>query len=266
MSYIGSMTSLISAVGLSRSFRGPGEREAFVLDDVTVSVPRGEFVTIVGPSGSGKSTLLQCLSGLDSPSSGSVHIDGTDLATLRGDALARFRRDHIGFVFQSYNLIPALTAFDNVALPLRLASGSLDRSAVHDALAAVGLSHVARQRPGQLSGGQQQRVAIARALAQQPKAILFDEPTSALDPELVGEVLRVIRSLAEEGRTMIIVTHEMGFARDVSNKAVFLHQGMIEESGSPEQVFLDPISPRCRTFVNSHFERNADQSDKGNEI
>jgi len=111
--------------------------------------------------------------------------------------------------------------------------------------------------PSQLSGGQQQRVAIARALAQQPKAILFDEPTSALDPELVGEVLRVIRSLAEEGRTMIIVTHEMGFARDVSNKAVFLHQGMIEESGSPEQVFFDPISPRCRAFVNSHFERNA---------
>ncbi len=124
-------------------------------------------------------------------------------------------------------------------------------------LEKVGLNGKEESYPRRLSGGQQQRVAIARALAQQPKAILFDEPTSALDPELVGEVLRVIRSLAEEGRTMIIVTHEMGFARDVSNKAVFLHQGMIEESGSPEQVFLDPISPRCRTFVNSHFERNA---------
>ncbi len=111
--------------------------------------------------------------------------------------------------------------------------------------------------PSQLSGGQQQRVAIARALAQQPKAILFDEPTSALDPELVGEVLRVIRGLAEEGRTMIIVTHEMGFARDVSNKAVFLHQGRVEEEGAPEQLFLDPVSPRCRAFVNSHFQRNA---------
>jgi len=203
------MTSLISAVGLSRSFRGPGEREAFVLDDVTVSVPRGEFVTIVGPSGSGKSTLLQCLSGLDSPSSGSVHIDGTDLATLRGDALARFRRDHIGFVFQSYNLIPALTAFDNVALPLRLASGSLDRSAVHDALAAVGLSHVARQRPGQLSGGQQQRVAIARTIVTAPDVVFADEPTGALDSESGARVLALLQGAATGSRSVVMVTHDL---------------------------------------------------------
>ncbi|WP_433930832.1 ABC transporter ATP-binding protein [Curtobacterium flaccumfaciens] len=203
------MTSLISAVGLSRSFRGPGEREAFVLDDVTVSVPRGEFVTIVGPSGSGKSTLLQCLSGLDSPSSGSVHIDGTDLATLRGDALARFRRHHIGFVFQSYNLIPALTAFDNVALPLRLASGSLDRSAVHDALAAVGLSHVARQRPGQLSGGQQQRVAIARTIVTAPDVVFADEPTGALDSESGARVLALLQGAATGSRSVVMVTHDL---------------------------------------------------------
>ncbi|WP_395818805.1 ABC transporter ATP-binding protein [Curtobacterium flaccumfaciens] len=203
------MTSLISAVGLSRSFRGPGEREAFVLDDVTVSVPRGEFVTIVGPSGSGKSTLLQCLSGLDSPSSGSVHIDGTDLATLRGDALARFRRDHIGFVFQSYNLIPALTAFDNVALPLRLASGSLDRSAVHDALAAVGLSHVARQRPGQLSGGHQQRVAIARTIVTAPDVVFADEPTGALDSESGARVLALLQGAATGSRSVVMVTHDL---------------------------------------------------------
>ncbi|WP_282819415.1 ABC transporter ATP-binding protein [Curtobacterium flaccumfaciens] len=209
MSYIGSTTSLISAVGLSRSFRGPGEREAFVLDDVTVSVPRGEFVTIVGPSGSGKSTLLQCLSGLDSPSSGSVHIDGTDLATLRGDALARFRRDHIGFVFQSYNLIPALTAFDNVALPLRLASGSLDRSAVHDALAAVGLSHVARQRPGQLSGGHQQRVAIARTIVTAPDVVFADEPTGALDSESGARVLALLQGAATGSRSVVMVTHDL---------------------------------------------------------
>jgi putative ABC transport system ATP-binding protein len=209
MSYIGSMTSLISAVGLSRAFRGPGGREAIVLDDITVSVPRGEFVTIVGPSGSGKSTLLQCLSGLDSPSSGSVHIDGTDLATLRGDALARFRRDHLGFVFQSYNLIPALTAFDNVALPLRLASGSLDRSAVHDALAAVGLSDVARQRPGQLSGGQQQRVAIARTIVTAPDVVFADEPTGALDSESGTRVLALLQGAATGSRSVVMVTHDL---------------------------------------------------------
>lgn len=203
------MNSLISAVGLSRSFRGPGEREAIVLDGVTVSVPRGEFVTIVGPSGSGKSTLLQCLSGLDSPSSGSVHIDGTDLATLRGDALARFRRDHLGFVFQSYNLIPALTAFDNVALPLRLASGSLDRSAVHDALAAVGLSDVARQRPGQLSGGQQQRVAIARTIVTAPDVVFADEPTGALDSESGARVLALLQGAATGSRSVVMVTHDL---------------------------------------------------------
>ncbi|MBT1606409.1 ABC transporter ATP-binding protein [Curtobacterium flaccumfaciens pv. betae] len=209
MSYIGAMNSLISAVGLSRSFRGPGEREAIVLDDITVSVPRGEFVTIVGPSGSGKSTLLQCLSGLDSPSSGSVRIDGTDLATLRGDALARFRRDHLGFVFQSYNLIPALTAFDNVALPLRLASGSLDRSAVHDALAAVGLSDVARQRPGQLSGGQQQRVAIARTIVTAPDVVFADEPTGALDSESGARVLALLQGAATGSRSVVMVTHDL---------------------------------------------------------
>ncbi|MBT1631372.1 ABC transporter ATP-binding protein [Curtobacterium flaccumfaciens pv. oortii] len=209
MSYIGSINSLISAVGLSRSFRGPGEREAIVLDDITVSVPRGEFVAIVGPSGSGKSTLLQCLSGLDSPSSGSVHIDGTDLATLRGDALARFRRDHLGFVFQSYNLIPALTAFDNVALPLRLASGSLDRSAVQDALAAVGLSDVARQRPGQLSGGQQQRVAIARTIVTAPDVVFADEPTGALDSESGARVLALLQGAATGSRSVVMVTHDL---------------------------------------------------------
>ena len=203
------MTSLISAVGLCRAFRGPGEREAIVLDDITVSVPRGEFVTIVGPSGSGKSTLLQCLSGLDSPSSGSVHIDGTDLATLRGDALARFRRDHLGFVFQSYNLIPALTAFDNVALPLRLASGSLDRSAVQDALAAVGLSDVARQRPGQLSGGQQQRVAIARTIVTAPDVVFADEPTGALDSESGARVLALLQGAATGSRSVVMVTHDL---------------------------------------------------------
>ncbi|PZE40600.1 ABC transporter ATP-binding protein [Curtobacterium sp. MCSS17_006] len=203
------MTFLISAVGLCRAFRGPGEREAIVLDDITVSVPRGEFVTIVGPSGSGKSTLLQCLSGLDSPTSGSVRIDGTDLATLRGDALARFRRDHLGFVFQSYNLIPALTAFDNVALPLRLASGSVDRAAVRDALAAVGLSDVARQRPGQLSGGQQQRVAIARTIATAPDVVFADEPTGALDSESGARVLDLLQGAATGSRSVVMVTHDL---------------------------------------------------------
>lgn len=203
------MTSLISAAGLSRAFRSPGRPDATVLDDITVHVPRGEFVTIVGPSGSGKSTLLQCLSGLDSPTSGSVHIDGTDLSTLRGDALARFRRDHLGFVFQSYNLIPALTAFDNVALPLRLASGSVDRAAVRDALSAVGLSDVARQRPGQLSGGQQQRVAIARTIVTAPDVVFADEPTGALDSESGAMVLDLLQGAATGSRSVVMVTHDL---------------------------------------------------------
>lgn len=227
------MNSLISAVGLSRSFRGPGEREAIVLDDITVSVPRGEFVTIVGPSGSGKSTLLQCLSGLDSPTSGSVQIDGTDLSTLRGDALARFRRDHLGFVFQSYNLIPALTAFDNVALPLRLASGSLDRTAVHDALAAVGLSDVARQRPGQLSGGQQQRVAIARTIVTAPDVVFADEPTGALDSESGERVLALLQGAATGSRSVVMVTHDLEAAARGDRVLVLRDGGLHRELVAP---------------------------------
>ncbi|MBT1545108.1 ABC transporter ATP-binding protein [Curtobacterium flaccumfaciens pv. flaccumfaciens] len=209
MSYIEWMNALISTTALTRRFRGPGGHDVTVLDDVTLTIPRGEFVTVVGPSGSGKSTLLQCLSGLDSPTSGSVRVDGTDLSTLRGDALARFRRDHLGFVFQSYNLIPALTAFDNVALPLRLASGSVDRAVVRQALAAVGLSEVARRRPGQLSGGQQQRVAIARTVVTAPDVVFADEPTGALDSESGARVLDLLQSAATGSRSVVMVTHDL---------------------------------------------------------
>lgn len=203
------MVSLISTSGLTRRFHGPGGRHVTVLDDITLTIPRGEFVTIVGPSGSGKSTLLQCMSGLDAVSAGSVRIDGTDLSTLNGDALARFRRDHLGFVFQSYNLIPALTAFDNVALPLRLASGTVDHAAVREALAAVGLSDVARQRPGQLSGGQQQRVAIARTIVTAPDVVFADEPTGALDSESGARVLDLLQGAAAGSRSVVMVTHDL---------------------------------------------------------
>lgn len=202
------MISAIETTALSRRFAGVG-REITVLDDVTLTIARGEFVTIVGPSGSGKSTLLQCLSGLDEPTSGTVRIDGTDLSSLRGDALAAFRRDRLGFVFQSYNLIPALTAFENVALPLRLATGGVDRDAVRRALDAVGVADVASRRPGQLSGGQQQRVAIARTIVTEPDVVFADEPTGALDSDSGARVLDLLRTTAGGGRSVVMVTHDL---------------------------------------------------------
>ncbi|NQW90171.1 ABC transporter ATP-binding protein [Curtobacterium sp. VKM Ac-2861] len=220
------MTALIESTALTRRFPSSAGRDVTVLDDVTLTIGRGELVTIVGPSGSGKSTLLQCLSGLDAPTAGTVRIDGTDLATLRGDALAAFRRDHLGFVFQSYNLIPALTAFENVALPLRLSTGSVDRAVVRNALDAVGLTAVARHRPGQLSGGQQQRVAIARTIVTAPDVVFADEPTGALDTESGARVLELLRAAASGRRSVVMVTHDLEAAA-LGDRVLVLRDGRL---------------------------------------
>jgi octopine/nopaline transport system ATP-binding protein len=238
-----------------------------VLHDVSLTANDGDVISLIGASGSGKSTLLRCIPFLEVPQGGEIQVanekitltgsDGT-LTTAQQTAVRNIRQQ-LGFVFQSFNLWPHRTVLQNIIeAPVHVQKRN-KKECIEEAealLEKVGLSAKRDAWPAHLSGGQQQRIAIARALAQHPKAILFDEPTSALDPELVGDVLKVIRDLAEEGRTMIIVTHEMGFAREVSNKAIFLHQGRVEEEGPPEQVFSNPNSDRCRAFVSSHFQRN----------
>lgn len=236
-----------------------------VLRGIDLTAKDGEVISMIGSSGSGKSTLLRCIPMLETPNSGEIAV-GDDSIVYSGGKLnkstvhtARRMRRNLGFVFQNFNLWPHRTVLQNVIEAPVHVQGRDVRVATDEALALlekVGLAHKRDAWPSHLSGGQQQRVAIARALAQHPKAILFDEPTSALDPELVGDVLKVIRGLAEEGRTMIIVTHEMGFAREVSSRVVFLHQGQIEEDGPPSKVFGDPQSARCREFIGSHFDRN----------
>jgi ABC-type polar amino acid transport system ATPase subunit len=255
------MTPLVRIVELRKSF---GDLE--VLKGVDLEVQRGECVSIVGPSGSGKTTLLRCVNYLERPSSGSVWIDGQrigqkdvngKLRDLTDREMARERAE-IGFVFQRFNLFPHLTALDNVTLAprrVRKLSQADARNLGSEMLAKVGLGHKLDEYPERLSGGQQQRVAIARVLAMQPKLILFDEPTSALDPELVGEVLSVMRKLAEEGRTMMIVTHEIQFAGDVSDRAIFMDEGKIVEQGSPKDVFKKPSHERTRTFLKKILER-----------
>jgi polar amino acid transport system ATP-binding protein len=210
---------------------------------------RGEFVSIVGASGSGKSTLMNIVGCLDRPTAGEYRLAGVPVSNLRNDSLAGIRSRTIGFVFQSYNLLPRNTAISNVELPLLYAKASDRRRRAREALAVVGLSNRENHRPNQLSGGQQQRVAIARALAMQPKLMLFDEPTSALDPELVGEVLDVMRGLARDGMTMVVVTHEIGFAREVGDTVVFMDEGVVVETGVPRDVFANPRHERTKAFL-----------------
>src|ERR1700758_1336204 len=208
-----------------------------VLRDVNLDVQRGEVVVILGPSGSGKSTLCRTINRLETVDSGTIAVHGVPLPA-EGRALAKLRSD-VGMVFQSFNLFAHKTIIDNVTLaPIKVRKLSRDRARKDglELLDRVGIANQADKYPAQLSGGQQQRAAIARSLAMHPKVMLFDEPTSALDPEMISEVLSVMRALAEEGRTMLIVTHEMGFAREVSGKVIFLHQGRIEEEGPPEQI------------------------------
>jgi len=247
----------IRVVELRKNF-GPLE----VLRGVTFEVRRGSVVSMIGASGSGKSTLLRCINRLETPSSGEVYIEGEPMGVRPGGGprplreINRMRRD-LGMVFQQFNLWPHMTALGNVIdAPLRV-RGLSRKAAValgEECLARVHLSEKAGEYPAKLSGGQQQRVAIARALAMQPKAMLFDEPTSSLDPELTGEVLQVMRELAADGTTMIVVTHEMAFAREASERVLFLHNGRIEEEGPPEQVFGAPKSERCRQFLAKYLQ------------
>jgi len=232
-----------------------------VLKGVSLVAHEGDVISMIGSSGSGKSTFLRCINLLETPDDGRVWINGELIRMKKGrndrsvpadNAQVDRIRTRLGMVFQSFNLWTHMTVLQNVIeAPVHVLgvpkAEAIERA--HALLAKVGLHEKAAAYPSHLSGGQQQRVAIARALAMQPKVMLFDEPTSALDPELVGEVLRVMRQLAEEGMTMIIVTHEMGFAREVSSEVIFLHQGRIEEHGPPEQVLANPRSERCRQFL-----------------
>ena len=222
-----------------------------VLKDVTTEIRRGEVVAIIGPSGTGKSTFLRCLNGLESPSGGTIRVNGVDVLD-RGTDIAKVRQK-MNMVFQSFNLFSHLTALENLTLaPLKLKG--LDSQAAQargmELLRLVGLAEKADHYPDELSGGQQQRVAIARCLAMDPDIILFDEPTSALDPTMVSEVLSVIRKLADDGMTMAIVTHEMAFARGVSNRVLYMDEGVIYEEGPPEQIFGNPRREKTRAFVN----------------
>jgi ABC-type polar amino acid transport system ATPase subunit len=221
-----------------------------VLKGIDLTVVERELVFVIGPSGSGKSTLLRCLNRLEEPSAGSIIVDGIDMLDRRTDI--NHARQRIGMVFQSFNLYPHMTALGNVTLALRKVAGKPRAKADeigHAALARVGLADRAGHYPNQLSGGQQQRVAIARAIALEPRVMLFDEPTSALDPELVGGVLAVMRELRESGMTMVVVSHEMGFARAAADRVLFMDEGLVVEQGPPAQIFGEPREERTRAFI-----------------
>ena len=219
--------------------------------NASVTVNDGEVVVIIGPSGSGKSTLLRCVNGLEEASGGHILIDGIDITDPATDI--RSIREEVGMVFQSFNLFPHLTVLENITLaPMKVRKMAKKdaEDLARDLLRRVGLEEKANVHPTQLSGGQQQRVAIARSLAMKPKAMLFDEPTSALDPEMIKEVLDVMLDLAKEGMTMLLVTHEMGFARAAADKVIFMDNGEVIETGSPEEMFTSPKSERTRDFLN----------------
>ena len=233
---------------------GSGETAVKALKDVSFSVPKGEYVAVVGESGSGKSTLLNMIGALDTPTTGKVLIDGKDIFAMDERKLTVFRRRNIGFIFQAFNLVPELTVEQNIIFPVLLDYQKPDKKYLEELLAVLNLKERRNHLPSQLSGGQQQRVAIARALALHPDILCFDEPTSALDPELTGEVLRVIRELAEQRTTMIIVTHEMAFARDVADQVIFMDGGVIVEQGDAHQVIEHPREERTRQFLARYSE------------
>ena len=235
-----------------RKIYGSGENEVHALDGVSISVNEGEFVAVIGTSGSGKSTLLNMIGGLDRPTSGDVTIRGKQLLKMKDEELTIFRRRNIGFVFQNYNLLPVLNVYENIVYPIEIDGGKTDTEFVKQIIHTLGLEKKLNNMPNNLSGGQQQRVAIARALALQPDILCFDEPTSALDPELTGEVLKVIRSLADQKTTMIIVTHEMAFARDVADHVIFMDGGVIVEQGDPHQVIEHPKEERTKQFLSRY--------------
>ena len=221
-----------------------------VLKGIDAHITPGECVVVIGPSGSGKSTLLRCLNRLEEPNEGSIVIDGIDL--MEKDTDINLMRRDVGMVFQQFNLFPHLTILNNITLaPIKhkIMSKEDAQKAAMDLLTRVGVADKADNYPAQLSGGQKQRVAIARSLALNPHVMLFDEPTSALDPEMVGEVLDVMKKLAEGGMTMVVVTHEMGFAKEVADRVIFMDDGMIVEEGTPEQIFNNPKNERTQNFL-----------------
>jgi polar amino acid transport system ATP-binding protein len=255
---------LLRVTGLKKNF---GALQ--VLQGIDLEVKPGECIAILGASGSGKSTLLRCLNFMELPSAGCVELAGHAVGTsrLRGGAIERSYteseltqvRQRVGMVFQQFNLFPHMTAIENVMEGLRTVRGmprEQARALAAEELARVGLADKGQTYPARLSGGQKQRVAIARALAMAPELLLFDEPTSALDPELVGEVLSVIRTLAQDGRTMLLVTHEVGFAYHFATRVIFLADGVIHESGTPDEVLKHPRQPRTQAFLASHNEFN----------
>ena len=237
--------SMVSIQHLSKSF---GDTE--VLKDVNIEVKKGSVVVVLGPSGSGKSTMLRCINLLEKPSGGHIYIEGNEITDPKTDI--NKLREHVGMVFQQFNLFPHLTAKKNVMLAqrkvLKRSTEEAEQIALKE-LARVGLAERADYLPSQLSGGQQQRVAIARALAMEPHVMLFDEATSALDPELVRGVLDVMRELAEEGMTMVVVTHEMQFAKDVADHVIFMEGGVVVEEGTPDEVFDHPQHERTKDFL-----------------
>jgi len=242
--------TLLSLRGITKRFDGKP-----VLAGIDLDVARGERIAILGASGSGKSTLLRCVNFLELPDEGSVALDGETVGR-RERELTRVRQ-RVGMVFQQFNLFPHMTALDNVMeglVTVRRVAKAAARERAERELARVGLADKAAAYPAHLSGGQKQRVAIARAVAMDPELLLFDEPTSALDPELVGEVLSVIRALADEGRTMLLVTHELGFAYHVATRVIFLAEGRIHESGTPDEVLKAPRRERTQAFLRRHKE------------
>jgi polar amino acid transport system ATP-binding protein len=240
---------VIKTVDLKKTFTGRGQT-VYAVDGVTANVTAGEVVVIIGPSGSGKSTFLRCLNGLETLTSGHIIVDGTDLADRKTD-LNKVRRE-VGMVFQQFNLFPHKKVIENIVLAqmtVRKRNRPEAEVKARELLEKVGIAEKEQEYPSRLSGGQQQRVAIARALAMDPKIMLFDEPTSALDPEMVGEVLDVMKNLAREGMTMVVVTHEMGFAREVADRVLFMDQGKLVEEGTPEHFFTEPREDRTKLFL-----------------
>ena len=240
---------IIETIGLKKHYKGDKIR---ALDGVDLEVYRGEVVVIIGPSGSGKSTYLRSLNLLETPTDGSIIFNGIDIADKSVNI--NIHRQKMGMVFQHFNLFPHMTVLKNLtAAPMKLLKMSKEEAEkkAMELLKRVGLEDRADSYPATLSGGQKQRIAIVRALAMNPEVMLFDEPTSALDPEMVGEVLDLMKDLAKEGMTMVVVTHEMGFAREVADRVIFMCDGVIAEDGTPDEIFSNPKNPRLQQFLNS---------------
>jgi len=237
--------TVIKVEKLQKAF---GDRE--VLRGVDININKGDVVVVIGPSGSGKSTFLRCLNLLEEPTGGKIFFDGTDITDEKTNI--NLHRQKMGMVFQQFNLFPHMTILKNMTIApmklLKLSKEEAEKRAM-DLLGRVGLADRSNAYPSQLSGGQKQRVAIVRALAMQPEVMLFDEPTSALDPEMVGEVLEVMKELAKSGMTMVVVTHEMGFAKEVADRVIFIDEGVIMEDATPEEFFNNPKSPRLKDFL-----------------